>query len=389
VIKLGHNYRSTPEIIAAGHSVLPKPDREAEPPRTDRPSGPEPVIVEHADDAAEAAAIARAVRDHAGPGAAWSDQAVLMRTNAQVAIISSALERAQIPHRVRGRSALIDQPEIKALMRLLNESMGPLSGVLIDLRAAIAETAGNDGEPESAAEADRQRNREALLQLATDHAASFPNATGSDFATWLWASAKKEALDVSANAVDVLTFHAAKGLEWKIVHLAGIESGYVPISQANGPAALSEERRLLHVAITRARDQLRINWAAKRTFGERTSRRSRSPYLDHVDGTDLLPTIPEPVETGSDRARRHLSKMRADFEASEPDSPLYVELTEWRLATAREQGVPAYIVFNNRTLAAIAAAHPTTIDELLEVSGVGPAKAARYGDDVLTLINSR
>jgi len=391
VIKLGHNYRSTPEIIAAGHSVLPKPDRAADLPQTDRPSGPEPSIIACDDDASEAIAVARAVRDHAGPGISWSEQAVLVRTNAQVAIIASAFERAQIPHRVRGRSNLIDQPEIKALLRLLRDSTGELSSVVPDIRAAVAETAVAEEGGETADEAERQRNREALLQLAVDHAASFPTATGWDFANWLKASAAKEGLDLGANAVDVLTFHAAKGLEWRIVHLAGIESGYVPIAQANGPAALSEERRLLHVGITRAKDKVLITWATKRTFGERTAKRSRSPYLDHVDGTDLAPVLElaSDTETVNERGKRHLSSIRSSYEDSEPDSPLYIELKQWRSETAKEQGVPAYIVFNNRTLAAIAAQHPTTHDELLEVSGIGPAKVERYGDELLDLITTR
>jgi len=389
VIKLGHNYRSTPEIIAAGHSVLPKPDRAADPPQTSRPSGPEPQITVCDDDAAEAITVARAVRDHAGPTISWSEQAVLVRTNAQVAILATAFERAQIPHRVRGRSALMDQPEIKALIRLLRDSTGELASVIPDLRAAVAETALDAEDVESASEAERQRNREALLQLSIDHVASFPAATGWDFANWLKASAAKEGLDVGANAVDILTFHAAKGLEWRVVHIAGVESGYVPIAQANGPAALSEERRLLHVGLTRAKDKVLITWAAKRTFGERTSRRNRSPYLDHVDGTDVAPVLKLKEETGKERGRRHLSAMRSEYEDSEPDSPLYIELKQWRTDTAKEQGVPAYIVFNNRTLAAIAAQHPTSHDELLEVSGIGPAKAERYGDALLEMINTR
>ena len=132
-----------------------------------------------------------------------------------------------------------------------------------------------------------------------------------------------------------------------------------------------------------------ITWAAKRTFGERTSRRNRSPYLDHVDGTDLAPVVSLKPETGKERGKRHLSSMRAEYETSEPDSPLYVELKEWRSQTAKDQGVPAYIVFNNRTLAEIAAHHPTTHDELLEISGIGQTKAERYGDALLDMINSR
>jgi superfamily II DNA helicase RecQ len=81
--------------------------------------------------------------------------------------------------------------------------------------------------------------------------------------------------------------------------------------------------------------------------------------------------------------------MRDDLENSEPDSPLYLELKEWRLATAQENGVPAYVVFNNKTLADIAEVQPTTEEELLSCSGVGPAKISKYGDEVLDLIRNR
>lgn len=443
VVQLGHNYRSTPEIIEAGHSVLPKPDREAPRPQTDRPAGDEITIRSHVDDEAEAQAVARALRDNHAPGTGWSNQAVLVRTNAQVAVIATALERAKIPHRVRGGGQLVDQPEIKPLLAMLRGVTAPLAESLDDLASAIAEAGerrggspgrdgsrragANDGYGDgyedngeesyadegygeegdgsrpgsaapSAAEAERHRNRQALLRLATDHAASFQTASGADFASWLTATARRDAIDVANDAVDVMTFHAAKGLEWHVVHLAGIESGYVPVAGARGPAALSEERRLLHVAITRAHDKVIANWARSRTLGRRSVKRNRSPYLDHID-PQAEPTAGTSgatggerrsrPESGRDRAKRHLTQMRADLDPTEPASPLYNDLVAWRRETAREQGVPAYIVFNNRTLAAIAAAQPATVDELLEVPGIGPTKAERYGTDLINMINTR
>lgn len=81
--------------------------------------------------------------------------------------------------------------------------------------------------------------------------------------------------------------------------------------------------------------------------------------------------------------------MRSKLEAGEPDTPLYRELKQWRLETARETGVAAYVVFNNRTLAEIAVAEPANEDELMAVSGVGKAKFSKYGDEVLALIRDR
>src|SRR5690606_27022521 len=85
------------------------------------------------------------------------------------------------------------------------------------------------------------------------------------------------------DAVEIVTFHAAKGLEWPVVHVAGLEDGFVPIHHArDDAAALDEERRLLYVALTRARDELHCSWARSRAFGSRSLNRSPSPWLDII-----------------------------------------------------------------------------------------------------------
>ena len=200
VLDLVDNYRSTPQILAAGQAVLSAGASSLVSHSLD---GPRPTVTTHADDTEEAAAIARALRDAKGPETAWASMAVLARTNAQAAKLTAALRQRDIPHRVRF------------------------------------------------------------------------DANGTE----------KGAADGSSNstdAVDLATFHAAKGLEWPIVHLAGLEQGLVPISRAHTSAEVAEERRLLYVAITRAERELHCHWAGERAFGDRTASRSPSPYLSAI-----------------------------------------------------------------------------------------------------------
>ncbi len=222
VLDLVDNYRSTPQILAAGRAVLPTWATSLISHSLD---GPRPTVSTHVDDFDEAAAIARALRDAKGPEVAWSSMAVLARTNAQTAKLAAALRRGGIPHRVRS-----DSRRANAGIDHTSQDRAP--------RSDLADGTGADDEPASA-----------------------PHG---------------------ADAVEVATFHAAKGLEWPIVHLAGLEQGLVPISRAQTPDEIAEEQRLLYVAITRAERELHCHWAAARSFGERTSNRSPSPYLNNI-----------------------------------------------------------------------------------------------------------
>ena len=71
-----------------------------------------------------------------------------------------------------------------------------------------------------------------------------------------------------------------------------------------------------------------------------------------------------------------------------PEGPLFDELREWRLRVSRETGVPAYVVFDNKTLAMIASAKPVTRAALLAIPGVGPSKLHRYAEDVLQIVKT-
>jgi DNA helicase-2/ATP-dependent DNA helicase PcrA len=135
--------------------------------------------------------------------------------------------------------------------------------------------------------------------------------------------------------VHLLTYHRAKGLEFDAVFLPRVEEQELPIRQSTGDdAALAEERRLLYVGMTRAKRHLTITWAGK-----------PSRFLRELGAT-----------------------------ASE------------RRAAPVEDGLPAYVVFHDRTLAEIAARRPGTADELAEIPGVGPAKLERYAGEVLAAL---
>lgn len=384
VIRLGHNYRSTPQIVTAGHAVLPSNARAEKKPTAHRGDGPEPTIRGHDDDRAEAAAVARAVRDSHAPGLSWSHQAVLVRTNAQTALIADAMRRAQIPVRVRGGAALVEQPEVRNLLDFISGSDRPLSEVVIDLRDEVDRL--NPGRDAAPAELDRQANRDALVRLADDHAAADGAVTGAAFVAWLRASSRSDGIDAVNDAVEITTFHAAKGLEWPIVHLAGIEKGYVPIGYADTPAQLAEERRLLHVAITRAERELHLTWAKERTFGQRSSKRTKSPYLDALTGDEVTPLFKQ----GDPATRRDGLKSvkdRLTESVVDNDDPLVIALKAKRMDLAREEGVPAYVIFNNKTLAGLVDQRPADLDALLDVAGIGPAKAARYGEEILDVLS--
>ena len=199
-----------------------------------------------------------------------------------------------------------------------------------------------------------------------------------------------------ADAVTLSTMHAAKGLEWDGVAVVGVREGLMPFVLSQEEPALSEERRLLHVAFTRARRALRVSWATAN--GNRSANRSRFLTGLTAEGTQSLTTSTTRKKRGSLRSRscsvcgeqlhsaveRKLSR-HEDCEATH-DEQLMDALKKWRKATAESASVPAFVVFTDATLQAVAEAEPTTRAQLLKLPGIGTVKVDRYGEDCLKVV---
>jgi DNA helicase-2/ATP-dependent DNA helicase PcrA len=194
--------------------------------------------------------------------------------------------------------------------------------------------------------------------------------------------------------------HSAKGLEWDAVALLGIHEGSLPFVLASSPEQVSEERRLLYVGITRARRSLRISWS--RTRKGNGNARTPSRFLEPVLPASLR--VPAKRAGSPRRNRRSALSLhcrscgRSLTDAAERkigrhlgcpatfDEHTMTMLREWRRQEAADQKLPAYCVFTDATLVAIAEARPRSVVDLLKVQGLGRTKADKYGEHLLAII---
>jgi len=205
----------------------------------------------------------------------------------------------------------------------------------------------------------------------------------------------------TVDGVTLSSLHSAKGLEWDAVFLVGLAEGTMPVIHARTPDAVEEERRLLYVGVTRARHTLWLSYASARAPGGRARRACR--FVPVLDPGATRATGPLPKGAVAGRVKRVMAiscrvcgtglvngadrKMgRCSSCPSDLDEELLARLLDWRARLAGIQKVPAFVVFTDVTLAAIAERRPGRREELAVIAGIGPRKLGLYGDDVLALV---
>ena len=382
-LTLRRNHRSTPQILAAAEAVLDQSMADLDSLVATRNPGPNPSITAYPSDTDEASGVARAVRDAHRPGDTWSQQAILTRTNAQLARFEVALRAAGIPFRTRSGSDFLERPEVKKVFESLAQAP--------DLRIAVTDLELELDGPSEVSDSDTPRRDEAdeldrqttvgiLVELAREYLTLDPDGAGSRFAGWLHTAVGSDRSGSITDAVELSTFHAAKGLEWPVVHVAGLEVGYVPLAFAQTADALIEERNLLHVAATRAERELSCSWAQQRTFGATAHDRQPSPYLEELAASVSI-DLREPTSAPSAQLAkaREMLPAATPTEASEQRTD---RLLDWRIRRAAGSSVHPRAILTDAQLQMISDADPTTIDELVD-AGLSPIKARRFGKAIL------
>jgi DNA helicase-2/ATP-dependent DNA helicase PcrA len=405
VVRLERDYRSTPQIVDLANRLIHSGSRSR---ASDsgltligqRPDGPRPTFAEYDDEAAEAAAVASAARRLIKAGTPASEIAVLFRINAQSEAYEQALTELGLPYVLKGGEKFFDRAEVKQAMVLLRGAARTQDGegALTEVVAEVLSQVGweSSAPPAGGAARDRWESLAALSNLAqvfaADRDAPGPESAGPESArpespgAQSPEPAKPADLDAfnedlsqraaaqhapTVQGVTLASLHSAKGLEWDAVFLVGLTDMVLPIQHATTVEQLDEERRLLYVGITRARVTLTLSWALARNPGQ-ARRRKPSRFLDDLREPNAV--------------RASGAPKRAKVVPKSADAAAFGRLRAWRKRQAEAQGVPAYVVFSDATLVAIADRAPGDTGALAAVPGVGPTKLERYADPVLAVL---
>lgn len=440
VIRLHRSYRCPPPVVVAANRLQQhlRDQRATVVLTSAQPTAaaPQVRIVECADERAEAEWVAEQIAILERTGCPLGQIAVLYRLHALSQPFEEALTRRGCAHRLRGSERFLDRPVIRQALTLLRaataSTSAPRSGAP-RLRAAVPEASlveqvrevlaslvgtstvvGDTAARSHLGSVARERSESVavLVGLADAYAAA---ADGTAELAGFLADLERRAsvgAELGPSGVTLSTIHAAKGLEWQEVFLVGAVDSILP-----GQGEPEEERRLCYVAATRARHGLAITWARSRAPGGGV--RIPSRFLAEIAGE------PQPSAGGGAAGGRRRSRTQRPVDvtggrrqggrrrvrcsrcgvtltatpeiaagscmrcAPEPDADLVARLREWRAQQARELGLPAYLILTNVTIDAIAQVHPSSLDELAAITGIGPQRLMAYGAQLLALTAGR
>ncbi|WP_232547700.1 ATP-dependent helicase [Propioniciclava soli] len=399
-IELVRDYRSTPQVVGLANRVMaghgPRVDLRAQ-----RPPGPEPILTMAASEADEAADVAAWLAGLHAAGTPYPEMAVLYRIHAQSPPLEAALADAGIPFVTRGSEGFFERAEVRAALRGLAAAARTTDDPPADALRTVLAGLGWTPEPPSGQGAVRERweSWDALAGLGAAFAEEHPDATSDDLLAELDARAAAQH-SPDGQGVTLSSLHAAKGLEWDAVAIVGVHEGSLPFVLATSPDDIAEERRLFYVGVTRAREHLRVSGSTtRRGTGQR---RSPTRFLDGLVAAPAASDRPTGRRRGKGSAQARTCRVcgrslatgaerklgRHTTCESDLDEALWEELRAWRKAEADGAGVPAFVVFTDATLLAVAEQKPSGRDALGGIAGIGATKLARYGDAVLAVVDA-
>ena len=370
IVRLEQNYRSSPQVLTVANALARSMGGFEKSLRATRGDGPNPTARALPDTAAEVAFVTGEARRLNETGVGWEQIAVLYRINARSEAYEEAFAAAGIPYQVRDGSFL-RRPGPRGVIARLRRSAGvvDIADAVVEVTDALGYLADGNGDDAGEEEVTRQTDLGRLRALAIEYADSA--GTEASVAGFLAELEHRFATEREGRGVQLMTYHRAKGLEFDAVFLPRLLDGELPFRARKSEADPDEERRLLYVGITRARQHLFLSWPCE-------PRSAPSHFLQEIGV--VKPEAARPV--AAPRAAR------VPVTVGAAGAPLFDRLREWRRKRASNDGVPAYVVFHDATLVEIAERKPRDWADLAAVPGIGPTKLDRYADEVLAIVSS-
>jgi DNA helicase-2/ATP-dependent DNA helicase PcrA len=362
LIRLEENHRSTPQVLAVANALGGRMGGIRKNLVATHPDGPSPTGRALPSAEAEVAFVVERASELQKEGVPLESIAVLYRINARSEPFEEAFAAAAIPYQVRD-GAFLRRPGARAVVASLRRAAGSVEDAVVQATDRLGFVP--EAEPDNDEEVTRQADLHRMRVIAAEFAQARPGGSIPEFVEEL---SHRFSAEENGRGVNLLTYHRAKGLEFDAVFLPRLLDGELPYRAKRNRTDPSEERRLLYVGVTRARRHLFLSWP-------QDARSRPSPFL-----AELGVTGPGGGARTANRGRPGSNRPAVSGD------PLFDRLRAWRAGRAKSDGVPAYVVFHDATLHAIAERRPVDWAGLAGVSGVGPAKLERYADEVIAIV---